>query len=134
MNPLCDDCGMACYVCPKCDVAFICSCDNPPHNCQKKKIGGVAGNPLGLYLKLLNIDSVEKVSAADAKLDIKEDGKPVLKGWHIRKDGEERDENIFEYEDGYWMQIFPELNIDNEYHEMSEFDPNYLDDYPEYGY
>lgn len=131
MTPLCDKCGAVCYVCPQCNAEFICSCDVPEHNCPCKEIKGIAGNPLGLYLKLINIDGVDKVFEADAKLDIECNGTPILKGWHINKEGEDRDENSFRYTDGYWMLIFPELeNIaDNE---MSGFEPDYSDYHPEY--
>ena len=136
MTPLCEKCGLTCYVCPQCNVEFICSCDEPEHNCLCKEIKGVAGNPLGLYLKLLNLDGVDKVFDGNAHLDIEENGTPILKGWHTKKDGEERDENSFRYIDGYWMQMFPEV-VDEEYNKMSQFEPEYetsLDDpyYEEY--
>lgn len=108
-SPLCDKCGMVCIVCSVCQAEFICSCDNPPHHCQIE-IKGVAGNPLGLYLKLLNLDGVGKIFDAGASLDIIEEGKPILKGWHMYKEGDDKDENQFQYIDNCWIIIYPDYN------------------------
>ena len=123
MTPLCEECGLACYVCPQCNAEFICSCDEPEHNCSCKEISGVDGNPLGLYCKILNL---ENIFDGNASLSIDDKGKPLLIGWHINKEGENKDENSFEYVEGYWQGIFPDTTeYDDDYSSLLE--PDYLD-------
>ena len=57
-----------------------------------------------------------------------------MRGWHIKKDGEDKDENAFKYVDGFWMQEYPDYyNPQDDYDAMSEeFDPDYFDYNPEY--
>ena len=105
MTPLCDECWHACYVCPQCNAEFICSCDNPPHNCPNKEIKGVAGNPFGLYCAILNL---KNVFDGNASLGVDDSGKPTLNGWHILEEGGEREENDFCYMDNYWMCLSPD--------------------------
>lgn len=105
MTPLCKKCGNACYVCPECNAEFICSCDEPEHNCSKKEIKGVAGNPFGLYCAILNL---KEVFDGNASLGIDDDGRPNLHGWHILKEGGEREENDFCYMDNEWICLCPD--------------------------
>ncbi len=30
-TPICEDCGLACYACPRCKTEFICACDSAEH-------------------------------------------------------------------------------------------------------
>lgn len=121
MNPLCEKCGEVCLVCTQCNTEFVCSCDK--HNCPNKEINGVEGSPFALYCKILD---VKEVFDGNAHLDIDDKGKPLLIGWHTNKEGEDRDENSFEYVDGHWQGVFPDpTEFDDDCRVVNDTDHSY---------